>query len=83
MAHTFTKNHLHAVFSTKERLKVIPEDFSAAPLEVRTSNMSEHSSHSGCGWRHAEPPAPPFFTFPQAAGSPVQCESSRKILQNG
>jgi len=27
MAHTFTKNHLHVVFSTKERLKLIAEDF--------------------------------------------------------
>ena len=27
MAHTFTKNHLHAVFSTKERQKLIEEDF--------------------------------------------------------
>ena len=26
MAHTFTKNHLHAVFSTKERQKLIAED---------------------------------------------------------
>lgn len=27
MAHTFTKNHLHVVFSTKERQKLIAEDF--------------------------------------------------------
>ncbi|HET9182609.1 MAG TPA: hypothetical protein VFP59_10775 [Candidatus Angelobacter sp.] len=26
MAHTFTKNHLHAVFSTKHRQKLIAED---------------------------------------------------------
>jgi len=27
MAHTFTRNHLHVVFSTKERQKLIPENF--------------------------------------------------------
>jgi len=27
MAHTFTKNHLHIVFSTKERRNLISEDF--------------------------------------------------------
>jgi hypothetical protein len=27
MAHTFTKNHLHVVFSTKERQKLIAENF--------------------------------------------------------
>ncbi len=26
MAHTFTKNHLHIVFSTKQRRKLIPQD---------------------------------------------------------
>jgi putative transposase len=26
MAHTFTKNHLHVVFSTKQRKKLIPRD---------------------------------------------------------
>jgi putative transposase len=26
MAHTFTKNHLHVVFSTKQRKKLIPKD---------------------------------------------------------
>lgn len=27
MSHTFTQNHIHAVFSTKDRLKTIPVDF--------------------------------------------------------
>jgi putative transposase len=26
MAHTFTKNHLHVVFSTKQRIKLIAPD---------------------------------------------------------
>ena len=36
MPHTFTKNHLHVVFSTKQRLKLIPKDLQAETWSYMT-----------------------------------------------
>jgi putative transposase len=82
MAHTFTKNHLHAVFSTKERQKLIAEDFQPRLwkyvtgicqnidlIPVAVGGMPDHL--------HL------LFIFLQAAVLPMQCESSRQIRQNG
>ena len=83
MAHTFTKNHLHAVFSTKNRQKLIAEDFQPRLWKYVTGICQNTSISFRLRSAECQTISTSFFIFLQAAAWPRQCESSRQILRNG
>ena len=87
MSHTFTQNHIHAVFSTKDRRKIIPVDFQAEfwsyiagicrnqkMVSVAVGGVEDHA--------HVLFHLPPTLTLSKAIGT-IKANSSKWMNEQG
>jgi hypothetical protein len=77
MSHSYAQNHIHLVFSTKNREKILAKDFLPSLWAYTAAICKNHDLLTFARRRHRRPHPSPFpITSDNAAG---QCRDSCEI----